>query len=73
MVGSLKRGFLRSGKVDVLAEVNTTRRHWLSSITRAPCRKATGCARPAFAGGAIGGECNLVILDTGHDDALKVK
>jgi hypothetical protein len=43
----------------------TTRRRRLSSITRAPCRKGDGRARPALAGCAEGGERHLVVLDTG--------
>ena len=47
----------------------------LSSITRAPCRKVMGGARPALAGGAVGGECNLIVLDPGDvlDDAFAVR
>jgi hypothetical protein len=37
----------------------TVRRRRLSSITRAPCRNVMGVAR-----GAVGDECNVVILDT---------
>ena len=43
----------------------TARRRRLSSITRAPCRKVMGVCRATFAGGAEGGEGNLVVLDAG--------
>jgi hypothetical protein len=43
--------------------LDTTRRRRLSSITRAPCRRVMGVPGPAFAGGAVGSERNLVVLD----------
>jgi hypothetical protein len=48
----------------------TTRRRRLSSITRAPCRKVMGITGPTLAGGVVGGERNLIVLDAGdvlHD------
>jgi len=37
----------------------------LSSITRAPCLRGSA-SWPAFAGGTVGGECNLVVLNAGE-------
>jgi hypothetical protein len=42
----------------------TMRKGRLSSITRTSCRKV-GDAGPTLAGGAIGGERNLIVLDAG--------
>src|SRR5262245_34050251 len=47
----------------------------LSSITRAPCRKREGSARPALAGREEGGERDLIVLDASDvlDNAFAVR
>jgi hypothetical protein len=52
----------------------TMRKGRLSSITRTSCRKV-GDAGPTLAGGAMGGERNLIVLDAGdmRYDAFAVR
>src|SRR5262249_39139777 len=63
----------RLGRVSAFARKYTMRRRRLSSITLAPCRRVMGVPRPAFAGGAVGSECNLVVFDTDTESARRDK
>ena len=51
-----------AGWIGDIFSAQAARKHRLSSITLAPCRKVMGVG-PAFTLRAVGSECNLIVLD----------